>query len=248
MSKNIKAVLQYDGTNYHGFQIQSGQNLPTIQGTLEKVLRKILKEPIKIEASGRTDAGVHAKGQVINFFTNSKIPIERIPAALNSRLPKDIVITSAREVSSNFHARYDAVAKHYIYTIYNNPISSPFYRNYVYHIPYTLDWEKIQKACKILEGTHNFKSFASARASTTNYIRTIYSLEVIQKDNLYHFSIKGDGFLYNMVRIIVGTLLEIGKGKREIDSIKEALLGQSRKLTGKTAPPHGLCLQEVYYT
>ncbi|MGI6225196.1 MAG: tRNA pseudouridine(38-40) synthase TruA [Peptococcales bacterium] len=246
--RNIKAIVEYDGTNYHGFQIQGKQNVPTIQGALESCLMRVLKEPSKVTGAGRTDAGVHAEGQVINFFTNTKIPLERLPLALNCQLPEDIVIKSVEEVTSDFHAQYAALGKYYIYRIYNQRIPSVFYRRFSYFVPYGLDFEMIREACSLFVGTHNFKSFSASGTTVKNFQRTIYSLELVQKDDLWEFHIQGNGFLYNMVRIIVGTLLEVGKGKRNFDSIRQALFEEDRTLAGQTAPPQGLTLKKVFYS
>jgi tRNA pseudouridine38-40 synthase len=245
--KNIKATIQYDGTNYHGFQIQVKQNLPTIQGTLESCLMRVLKEPVKIIGAGRTDAGVHAEGQVINFVSATKIPLERLPLAVNCQLPDDLVVQKVEEVPLDFHAQYSALGKYYIYRIYNNRTPSVFYRRYSYFIPYKLNFDLIQEGCTLFEGTHNFKSFSASGATVKSYVRTIHSLKLLKNGDLWEFHIQGNGFLYNMVRIIVGTLLELGKGKRDLASIGEALEKQDRTLAGQTAPPQGLCLKKVFY-
>jgi len=245
---NIKAVIEYDGTHYHGFQIQVNQNLPTIQGTLESCLMRVLKEPIKVTGAGRTDAGVHAEGQVINFFTCTKIPLERLPLAINCQLPEDLVIKSVEIVDEDFHAQYRAKGKHYIYRIYNNRTPSVFFRNFSYFVPYNLDFDLIQQGCRLFVGTHNFKGFSASGTTVKSFVRTIYSLELIQNGDLWEFHIQGNGFLYNMVRIIVGTLLELGKGKRDLASIQEALKKEDRTLAGQTAPPQGLCLKKVFYS
>ncbi|MDK2823746.1 MAG: tRNA pseudouridine38-40 synthase [Clostridia bacterium] len=246
--RNFKAIIEYDGTNYHGFQVQPGQDLPTIQGTLESCLMRVLKEPIKITGAGRTDAGVHAEGQVINFFTNTKIPLDRFPLAINCRLPDDIVIKGVEEVEQSFHARYDAKGKHYVYRIYNNRIPSVFHKRFTYFVPYYIDEMKIREGCKLLVGTYNFKAFTASGVSVKNFERTIYSLDLMRQGDLWEFHIQGNGFLYNMVRIIIGTLLELGKGKRDLASIKEALEKQDRTLAGQTAPAQGLCLKNVFYS
>ncbi|MFZ5942563.1 MAG: tRNA pseudouridine(38-40) synthase TruA [Bacillota bacterium] len=246
--RNLKAVIEYDGTNYHGFQVQQNKELATIQGTLESCLMRVLKEPVKITGAGRTDAGVHAEGQVINFFTESKIPLERFPLAINCKLPSDIAIKSIEEVEKSFHAQYAAKGKYYIYRIYNNRIPSVFYRNYAYFVPYEIDKKLIKKGCQMFIGTHNFKGFASSGTTVKNFERTIFSCDFVPQGELWEFHIQGNGFLYNMVRIIVGTLLELGKGKRDLESIKEVFLTQKRVLAGQTAPPHGLCLKKVFYS
>lgn len=246
--RNIKAIIEYDGTNYHGFQIQVKQNIPTIQGVLESCLMRVLKEPVKVTGAGRTDAGVHAEGQVINFFTNTKIPLERLPLALNCQLPEDIVIKSVEKATADFHAQYAAQGKYYIYRIYNQRIPSVFHRHFTYFVPYGLDFEMIREGCSLFVGTHNFKSFSASGTTVKSFERTIYSFELVQKGDLWEFHIQGNGFLYNMVRIIIGTLLEVGKGKRNLDSIRQALIEEHRTLAGQTAPPQGLTLKKVFYS
>jgi len=246
--RNIKATIEYDGTNYHGFQIQVKQNLPTIQGTLESCLMRVLKEPIKVTGAGRTDAGVHAEGQVINFFTAAKIPLERLPLAVNCQLPDDLVIKWAEEVPADFHAQYSAIGKYYIYRIHNARTPSVFHRRFSYFVPYSLDFDLMREGARLFVGTHNFKGFAASGTTVKSFVRTIHSLELVQNGALWEFHIQGNGFLYNMVRIIVGTLLELGKGKRDLASILEALEKKDRTLAGQTAPPQGLCLKKVFYS
>lgn len=245
--RNIKAIIEYDGTNYSGFQKQTKQNVLTIQETLESCLMRVLKEPIKIIGAGRTDAGVHAQGQVINFFTGCQIPLERLPLALNSKLPNDIVVKEVKEVKPDFHARKSARGKYYLYKIHNNFIPTAFYRNLMYCVPYEIDENMIRNGCRLFIGTHNFRGFCSSGTSIKSFERTIYTFELTRQGDLWEFHIKGNGFLYNMVRIIVGTLLELGRGKRDLASITAALEKGERHLAGQTAPPHGLYLQEVYY-
>lgn len=243
--RNIKATIEYDGTNYHGFQRQVSD--PTIQEKLESCLMRVLKEEIKVQGSGRTDAGVHALGQVINFKTSRDIPVNKIPLAINSLLPKDIVVKDAEEVALDFHAQYDSTGKHYIYKIYNARIPSVFHHNYAYFVPMGLDEELIRRGCLEFIGTHNFRGFSSSRTTVKTFERTIYSMELQKEGLLWEIHVKGDGFLYNMVRIMVGALLKIGQGKKDVSIIKEILKTQDRTLAGKTAPAHGLYLQEVYY-
>ncbi|MFZ7104444.1 MAG: tRNA pseudouridine(38-40) synthase TruA [Peptococcaceae bacterium] len=246
--RNIKAVIEYDGTNYHGFQIQANQGIPTIQGKLESCLMRVLKEPIKIIGAGRTDAGVHAEGQTINFLTHSRIPLDKLPLAINTKLPVDIVIKSVEEVSPDFHAQYDAKGKYYVYRIYNNRIPSVFNRCYAYFVPYKIEPDLIARGCKLFVGTHNFKSFAASGTTVKDFVRTIYGCEFKKQSELWEIHIQGSGFLYNMVRIIAGTLLELGKGKRTLLSITEALENEDRNMAGQTAPAHGLCLKSVLYS
>lgn len=247
-SRNIKLTIQYDGTNYFGFQLQAGTNIATIQSKLELALSKVLKERIRVKGSGRTDGGVHAAGQVVNFFTNSSIPVEKIVLALNHKLPRDIVALEAEEVDEKFHAQYHVYGKKYVYSFYQGLTPSPFYRLYAHYVPYKLDFDKIRDACNILKGTHNFRAFSSSGSNVKTFERTIYSIELTNAGDLWQVSVIGNGFLYNMVRIIVGTLIDIGRGRLDISCIDEALKTGNRLLVGSKYPPQGLCLQEVYYS
>lgn len=243
--RNIKLVIEYDGTNYDGWQTQKSKN--TIQDTIEEALKKVMNEEIKLIGASRTDSGVHALGQVANFKTNSIIPIERIPKAVNSILPPDIVIKNAQEVQEGFHARFSSKGKKYKYTVLNDVTPSALNRNFAYFYPYKIDIDAIKAASSYFIGTHDFSAFKSSGGVSKTNIRTIYELKIILNDNYINFYISGDGFLYNMVRIIIGTLLEVGRGKINPDEIKEIILSGDRKRAGKTVPAHGLCLLEVYY-
>ena len=245
--RNIKLTLAYDGTNYHGFQVQKGTGLKTIQGTLEKALSILTKEEISVIGSGRTDAGVHARGQVVNFFSNSRIPVERFPLAINSLLPASIVVREAEEVAADFHARFSAKRKTYGYTFYNDRVMNPFWRYYAYHMPVELDWTEMSKGCLLFRGKHDFKGFCAGGTAVKDFVRTIYACSLEKEGEILKFTITGDGFLYNMVRIIGGTLLEIGQGKRAAEEITALLKKGERKSAGVTLPPHGLCLLSVDY-
>jgi len=245
--RTIKLVIGYDGTNYCGWQVQ--ENGPSVQAEIEKALKVVTGEEIRIIGSGRTDAGVHARGQVANFKTDSPMPQERFAYALNSLLPKDIVIKDSVEVPEDFHARYSAVGKKYSYLILNSKFPDPLLRNYVYHVNYCerLDIEKIKKAAEAFKGTYDFSSFMSAGSKVSDRVRTIYELSVHEEGELIRFECKGSGFLYNMVRIIVGTLLYVGIGKIDESDIKNIILSKDRDKAGKTVPACGLYLEEVYY-
>jgi tRNA pseudouridine38-40 synthase len=245
--RNIKMVLAYDGTHYHGFQVQNRTVLPTIQGELEKAVNTLTGEKATVYGSGRTDAGVHARGQVINFFSNTRIPVERFPLAMNSLLPRDITVWEAEEASADFHARFGAKKKTYRYTIYNDRHLSPFWRHYSYHVPASLDVERIAEGATHFLGAHDFHAFCAKDTAVKDYVRTIYECRVEKKGPLLRLTVTGDGFLYNMVRIMTGTLLEIGEKKREAGSIPELLQAGERRLTGMTVPPQGLCLWSVEY-
>lgn len=248
MQRNIKLILEYDGSNYFGFQLQAGSSIATIQRELEIALAKVLKERVRVKGSGRTDGGVHAEGQVVNFFTSSTIPTKKIVLALNHRLPKDIVALEAEEVDEKFHAQYNVCGKKYVYSFYQGQTPSAFYRLYAHYVPYALDFEQMREACTYLKGSHNFKAFSSSGSNVKTFERTIYSIDLRNAGDLWHVSVVGNGFLYNMVRIIVGTLIEIGKGRLDISCINEAFKTGNRLIVGTKAPPQGLCLKEVYYS
>jgi tRNA pseudouridine38-40 synthase len=246
MSKRIKCTLSYDGTHFFGYQIQPGKR--TVQGELERVLEQMHKgKAIRVTASGRTDAGVHAYGQVIHFDTFLSLSSDQWKKALNAQLPDDIVIKDVQEADPSFHARFSAKAKEYRYKVRIAQERDVFLRNYCYHYPYPLDMEAMRHALRLIEGTHDFTSFCSAKTDVDDRVRTIYKADMAVHDDLLEFCFIGNGFLYNMVRIIVGTILEVGQGKRSIDSISHAFEAKDRRFAGKTAPPQGLYLWKVYY-
>jgi len=219
-----------------------------IQGTIEKAIEEITGEEVDLTASGRTDRGVHALGQVANFKTNSNIPVEKIPIALNTKLKKSIRILSAEEVDEKFHSRLTCKKKTYRYIINNSEYGTAIYRNLETHIPMKLNIEKMKEAIKYFEGEHDFKAFKASGTSSKSSVRTIYKADVIQKPNdRIYIELTGNGFLYNMVRIIVGTLVEVGIGKIEPKEIKEIIKSQKRENAGKTLPPQGLYLVKVEY-
>ncbi len=242
--RNLKLTIQYDGTKYCGWQKQP--NSSGIQGTIEYAIYEITKEKVNIIGSGRTDAGVHALGQVANFKTNSNIPAARIPDALNAKLPKDISIIDCQEVSDDFHSRYSATGKIYRYLIYNKPYRSPLYKDISYHVRYDLDIEKMRVEAQSLLGTHEFKGFMSSGSSVKDTVRTIHNISIEESGDLIVLEVEGNGFLYNMVRILVGTLVDIGRGR--IDKpLEEIIASQDRGEAGHTAPAHGLFLKKVHY-
>jgi len=242
----VKCIVSYDGTHFSGYQVQP--NKRTVQSEIEAALKKLHRgQSIRIHASGRTDAYVHAVGQVIHFDTTLTIPPEKWPYALNSLLPNDIVVLEAEHVADQFHARFDAIKKEYRYKLSTQKMIDVFKRDYTYHFPYKLDLDSMRQACLHLCGTHDFTSFCVAKTEVEDKVRTIYSIEIVEKGTDLIFCFTGNGFLYNMVRILMGTLLEVGQGKKTPDQIPYILEGKDRNLSGKTAPGHGLYLWKVYY-
>lgn len=244
--QRYKCIISYDGTRFSGYQVQP--NKRTVQSEIEAVLTKMHKGGhIKIAGSGRTDAGVHAKGQVIHFDSSLPIPEEKWEMALNSLLPEDIAVLSVAKVHDSFHARFDACGKEYRYFLFLSRKRDPFQRNYAYQYPYPLDLESMNEASQYLLGTHDFSSFCSAKTEIEDKVRTIDAIEILQDSEFLSFRFVGNGFLYNMVRILVGTLLEVGSGDRKPADILDILEMKDRRYAGKTAPAHGLYLWEVFY-
>ena len=246
---NIKLTIEYEGTKYHGWQRQ--KSLLSIQGILEEKISQITQEKITLNGSGRTDAGVHALGQVANFKTNSSIPLLELTFILNRMLPLDIRIKKAERVDNNFHARYSAVSKIYHYYVLNsnqnNNYISIFLRNYVYCIYENIDLGEMKKASNYLQGEHDFTSFACSGSRIRNWKRRIKNISIIKKGNIFCFHLEADAFLYKMVRTIVGTLLEVGKGKIDYLEMKKILEAKNRKIAGRTVPAKGLFLIKVKY-
>lgn len=243
--KNIKLLLEYDGSNYCGWQRQ--KNGVSIEETVETAIKKIALEDIKLIGSSRTDAKVHAKGQAANFYTSSSIPVERLPYAINSKLPWDITVVDAIEVPMEFHSRYSCKGKKYSYKILNRKFPSPLLRNYACYCPFDLDLKAMKAAAKCFLGTNDFSAFRSTGSSVKTSVRTIKNVELLKDNDMIIMYIEADGFLYNMVRIIAGTLIEVGMGKIPYENIPAIIYGKDRKLAGKTAPPQGLCLEKIYY-
>lgn len=243
--RNIKLLLQYDGTDFSGWQYQPGRR--TVQGTLEGALRKILKEDVKVIGAGRTDAGVHAMGQVANFKTHCQIPVPNLKRALNSVLPPDIRILEVEEVPTDFHARYSAKAKVYQYRILQRPDPDVFLRRYVWHVPFELRRDFLCASIELLRGEHDFSSFRSTGSSTKTSVRIVYEAEVRFKDGLYTFYFRANGFLRHMVRNIVGTLVEMSLKDKTVEDFHSILKQKDRTQAGPKAPPQGLFLVNVIY-
>ncbi len=244
---NYKLTIAYDGSRYNGFQKQSKHPEKTIQGKLEDVLSRCFDEDIQIIGSGRTDAGVHSKGQVCNFHANKSISPEELLNYLALYLPNDIAVLNANIASDRFHARYNVVKKCYSYTIDTNLFANPFALKYSYHFNKPLDISRMEKAASYLCGTHDFKAFTSLKSKTKSTTRTIYNIDITSKDSFIVINYEGNGFLQHMVRILTGTLLEIGTGEREPENILTLLENQLRSEAGATAPSHGLCMEKVTY-
>lgn len=243
--RNVKVVVEYDGTDYFGFQRQA--DAPTVQEELERVLGKIVKKKVTVYGSGRTDTGVHAEGQVINFKTECSIPVEKLCIAMNSFLPKDIAAVEAEEVDMQFHARYSAKKRLYRYNILNRVNKSAFEGRYSWHVPMELDVEAMREGARWLVGIHNFTSFSCADRYDGSPVRNLMLLDVRRDRELVIIEVRASAFLRSMVRVIVGTLVDVGIGKMDSSKVRDVLLAEDRRFAGKTAPPQGLCLVEVEY-
>ena len=241
----VKMVVAYDGTNYSGWQIQP--NGVTIEQKLNEALQALLGEDIRVTGASRTDAGVHSLGNVCIFDTDTRMPAEKISYALNQRLPEDIVVQDSCEVPDTFHPRFSRSRKTYEYRILNRRFRMPTRRLDTYFYHYPLDVEKMQRAASYLVGEHDFKSFCTAKPEVTNTVRTVYSLDLKREDDMITLRIRGNGFLYNMVRIITGTLIRVGGGFLEPEDIPKILEAKDRGAAGETARPEGLTLVKIEY-
>ena len=241
----VRLIVAYDGTNYHGWQIQ--KNAVTVEEILQQALCDLLQEPIELVGASRTDAGVHARGNVAVFDTHTRIPAEKIAIAVNQRLPEDIRVMQSEEVEEQFHPRYAESEKTYEYHISNVPIQLPTRRLYSYFVYLPLDVEKMQEAAKLFVGEHDFAGFCSAKSQVQTTVRTIYDCQVEKEGDEICIRVRGNGFLYNMVRIIAGTLVEVGLGRRKLSTVSQAIEKADRSLAGPTAPPEGLTLIKIEY-
>lgn len=244
--RNIKLKIAYDGGRYYGWQ-RLKDNDQTIQGKLESVISEMAQSYTEIIGSGRTDAGVHAKGQIANFHTNSTMTLEEMHHYINRYLPQDIVVKEITQVSDRFHSRYHAKSKKYTYYVWNHYTHSPFHRKYSYHLQKKLDVPLMKEAAAKFIGTHDFIGFSSLKKTKKSTLRTINELNILSQNNLMSFTFVGDGFLYNMIRIIMGSLVEIGLHEKELSHIDKVLEKNVRSKAGITMPPQGLFLEEVYY-
>ena len=243
--QNLKLILEYDGTAYHGWQVQPG--LPTIQGVLQEMAKRISGEEVRITGAGRTDAGVHALGQVANFRTRKEVTPDRWQRAFNGLLPADIVVRCVEIVPVEFEARRSAKDKTYRYTILNAPHPSALERHCLLHISDPLDVTRMAEAAATLVGEHDFSAFRAADGNVHHSVRQIYEARFVTEESRLHFVVRGNGFLKHMIRIVVGTLLDVGRGKLGLDRFRDILHSRDRQQAGKTAPSHGLCLMQVDY-
>nr|WP_302597293.1 tRNA pseudouridine(38-40) synthase TruA [uncultured Cellulosilyticum sp.] len=240
-----KLIVAYDGTNYNGFARQP--NGITIVETLEEAVEKIVQHKVYILGAGRTDTGVHAKGQCCIFDSDTKVPVDRLAKAINSKLPMDIAVQSVERVSDDFHPRFGAKRKTYRYQILNSKQRDPFSYKYTLMYPYEVDLERMKTAAAKMVGTHDFKCFCAVKTDVKDTVRTIYDIHIYQQEDLITVDICGNGFLYNMVRIIIGTLLKVNEGKLSADDITRIIESKDRNLAGPTAPPQGLTMLKIIY-
>ncbi len=243
--RNILLCLCFDGTAYHGWQLQ--KNVHSVQAEVNMALQKVLGENINVLGCGRTDAGVHSNEYYCNFRTKNAIECKKLTSALNALLPRDVAVLNCNDVPLEFHSRYDAIKKEYVYKIYNQPIRSPFYENFAMHYPFLLDEKELHEIAQTFVGTHNYKGFMASGSKISQTVRTVYEATVTREGDLVIFRVSANGFLYNMVRIMVGTLLSIASGKIDKEDLPRRMREQKRNVLGFTAPPHGLYLNKVEF-
>jgi len=243
--RNIKLTISYDGTRYSGWQFQ--KNGPSVQAAIQKAIKKVTGRLNHLTGSGRTDSGVHAAAQVANFKTRSKLPVKNIQMALNTSLPRDIVIIKAEEAGPSFNSQHSARSKLYRYTIFNNDFLAPLARHFAAKCYYQLDIALMRKAARILEGRHDFKAFQAKDYVEKNSVRTLKSIRIRKDADMIYIDMEADGFLYNMARNIAGTLVDVGRGKIPLDDMSSILKKKDRRLSGPTMPAKGLCLVKVNY-
>ncbi len=241
----IRLTVEYDGTGYAGWQRQ--ENAVSVQQRLEEALGRLLDADVRVTGASRTDAGVHALGQVVHFDTASRIPPEKYAYALNTMLPDDIRVRASMAAADDFHARFDARGKIYRYMMFNSPHASALLRHSHAHVMYPLDAERMNEEARAVIGTHDFQAFAASGSVAKDTVRTIHDCRVVRAGDEVMLLVRGSGFLYNMVRILAGTVIQVGSGKLEKGAIDRALAGRSRLSLGVTAPPHGLTLMRVFY-
>ncbi len=245
MRQKFRLVIAYDGTAYHGWQRQL--NGITVQEIMEDTISRIVGEDTAVTGCSRTDAGVHARKFVCSFFADTTVPAEKLPFVLNTMLPPDIRAQGCETAPEDFNARFDAVRKTYKYQIFNAPFADPFLRNYAWHYPVRLDFGKMEAACDIIRGEKDFRCFMAAGSKVKNTVRNLSELRIERDGSLITVTASSNGFLYNMVRIIVGTLVYVGNGKLGLDGLADLVERGDRRLLGITAPPQGLRLYDVFY-
>lgn len=244
--RNIRIKVTYEGTRYQGWQKQETSD-NTIQGKLERLLSRMCEEEIVVQGSGRTDAGVHALGQIVNFHTSATMSLQDMLQYMNQYLPEDIAVVEIEEVSERFHSRLNAKGKRYSYRVWNSSIPNVFWRRYAHTVEDKLDLEAMKSATSYLLGEHDFKSFTSTKKGKKSTVRRIDNIEIVKEGDMITFTFTGNGFLYHMIRILVGTLLEVGRGVRTADSIPAVLESKNRENAGELVPGKGLVLEEVFY-
>ena len=243
--RRVKLIVAYDGTDYCGWQIQP--NGITVEEVLNRALSRLTGEEIRVIGASRTDAGVHARGNIAVLDTASTIPAERFAYAVNPLLPEDIVVVKSEEVPQDWHPRYQNSVKTYEYRILNREMPDPLKRKYTWHVSFPLDIDKMREAAEHLKGQHDFRSFCSVHTAVKSTVRTIYTLDIVKSEDEIIIRISGNGFLYNMVRIIAGTLAEVGRGFRTPEDVRDLLTAKEREQAGATAPPQGLTLIRIEY-
>lgn len=243
--KNLLVTVKYDGSAYHGWQVQ--KNALTVQQVFQDAVQKVFKKRLDVKGCSRTDSGVHANMYCLSFMTDMDISDRGVVMALNTHLPDDIAVVSCRQVAEDFHPRYSCKSKEYVYKLYNGEIRNPFYSKYAYHYRYNIDAEYLNREAQAFVGTYDYSGFCSAGSDVEDTVRTVYSFSVWREGDMVYFKVEADGFLYNMVRIMVGTLLFIAQGKIGEGELLDVIKSKDRKRAGKTAPPQGLYLNKVNY-
>ncbi|MGN0521635.1 MAG: tRNA pseudouridine(38-40) synthase TruA [Eubacterium sp.] len=243
--RNLLLTIQYDGSAYHGWQVQ--KNAITVQEVFQNAVEKVFGKRLDVKGCSRTDSGVHANMYCVSLKTDINIGCEGVILAMNSNLPDDIAVIDCREVDEDFHPRYSCKSKEYVYKIYNGKIRNPFYSNYAYHYRRAIDADYLNKEAKAFIGTYDYSGFCSIKSDVEDTVRTVKNFEVYRKGDMVYFKVEADGFLYNMVRIMVGTLLFISEGKIKENQLKDVIASKDRRRAGKTAPPQGLYLNKINY-
>ena len=243
--RNLLLTISYDGSGYHGWQVQ--KNALTVQQVFQNAVEKVFGSRIDIKGCSRTDSGVHANKYCLSFKTDKNIPEKNVVSALNTYLPKDVAVLSCVEVNSDFHARYSVKEKEYVYALCNSQIRNPFLEKYAFWYRYPINADYLNSQAQAFVGTYDYSGFCSANSNVQGTVRTVYSFSVTRDGDMVYFKVRANGFLYNMVRIMVGTLLFVSEGKIKKDELKSVILSKDRKQAGKTAPPQGLYLNEIIY-